>query len=64
MNTKQVAILIDFENIGIDAMNFVVEQSSKHGRIIINRAYADWTTTRGVKEKLHQLGAQIKRVPT
>ena len=58
MSNKQVAILIDFENIGIDAMNFVVEQSSKHGRIIINRAYADWTTTRGIKEKLQELGIE------
>ena len=55
MSNKQVAILIDFENIGIDAMSFVVEQSSKHGRIIINRAYADWTTTRGIKEILQEL---------
>lgn len=58
MSNKQVAILIDFENIGIDAMSFVVEQSSKHGRIIINRAYADWTTTRGIKEKLQELGIE------
>ena len=58
MDTKQVAILIDFENVGIDAMNFVVQESSKHGRIIINRAYADWTATRGVKGKLHELGIE------
>ena len=40
----QVAVLIDFENVGLTAIQWLFDQLSDVGRIIVKRAYADWTS--------------------
>ncbi|MCX6012537.1 MAG: NYN domain-containing protein [Chloroflexi bacterium] len=41
MAEKQVGVLVDFENVGFKAIQWVFEQISDVGRIIIKRSYAN-----------------------
>ena len=61
---RQVAVLIDFENVGLGSVRWLFDQVSEFGRIIVRRAYADWSTTsgkggqRGVRDQLLELGIE------
>lgn len=61
---RQVAVLIDFENVGLGSVRWLFDQVSDFGRIIVRRAYADWSTTsskgnqRGVRDQLLELGIE------
>ena len=46
MTDSNIALLIDYENVGIDSLQYLVEQISGMGRIIVKRAYADWSSER------------------
>ncbi len=39
-----VAALVDFENVGLDSIQWLFDQISDVGRIIVKRAYADWSS--------------------
>ena len=58
MNDSNIALLIDYENVGIDSMQSLVERLSGMGRIIVKRAYADWSTQRKGQERLIELGVE------
>ena len=59
METKpNIAVLIDFENVGIESMEPVIEKISKLGRVTVKRAYADWSSHRSKKELLSDLGIE------
>ena len=58
MNDSNIALLIDYENVGIDSMQGLVERLSGMGRIIVKRAYADWSTQRKGQERLIELGVE------
>ena len=58
MTDSNIALLIDYENVGIDSMQGLVEQLSGLGRIIVKRAYADWSTQRKGQEHLIELGVE------
>ena len=58
MTDSNIALLIDYENVGIDSMQSLVEQLSGLGRIIVKRAYADWSSQRKVQEHLIELGVE------
>ena len=49
LTDSNIALLIDYENVGIDSMQNLVEELSGVGRIIVKRAYADWSTQRRVQ---------------
>ncbi len=53
-----VAVLIDFENVGLDAIQFLLDQLSDVGRIIIKRAYGDWSVQRNKQEQLIEQGIE------
>ncbi|PKB60999.1 MAG: hypothetical protein BZY79_05980 [SAR202 cluster bacterium Casp-Chloro-G4] len=53
-----VAVLIDFENVGLDAIQYLLDQLSDVGRIIIKRAYGDWSVQRGKQEQLIEQGIE------
>lgn len=55
---KQIAILIDFENVGLSSMQWLFDQISDIGRIIIKRAYADWATAGDRQDQLLELGIE------
>ena len=58
MTDSNIALLIDYENVGIDSMQSLVEQLSGLGRIIVKRAYADWSSQRKGQEHLIELGVE------
>ncbi len=53
-----VAVLIDFENVGLDAIQYLLDQLSDVGRIIIKRAYGDWSVQRNKQEQLIEQGIE------
>ena len=64
---RQIAVLIDFENVGLSSIQWLFDQVSDIGRITVKRAYADWANSRNksVGEQLLQLGIEpIHRPPS
>lgn len=55
---RQVAVLIDFENVGLGSMQWLFDRISDIGRITIKRAYADWSVARSTREQVLQLGIE------
>lgn len=55
---RQIAVLIDFENVGLNAIQSLFDQISDIGRITIKRAYADWSNARNTREQVLQLGIE------
>ena len=53
-----MAVLIDYENVGLDAIEFLLDQLSDVGRVIIKRAYGDWSVQRGQQNRLLELGIE------
>jgi uncharacterized protein (TIGR00288 family) len=53
-----VAVLIDYENVGLDSIQYLLDQISDVGRITIKRAYADWSTQRNKRDQLLELGIE------
>ena len=40
---QKLALLIDAENIALDNLESVIRKISAYGRIVIQRAYGDWS---------------------
>jgi uncharacterized protein (TIGR00288 family) len=55
---SQIAVLIDYENVGLDAIQGLFDALSDIGRIIIKRAYADWSSSKSPREQLFELGIE------
>lgn len=55
---RQVAVLIDFENVGLSSIQWLFDQISDIGRITIKRAYTDWSVARSTREQVLQLGIE------
>lgn len=58
MVDANVAMLIDYENVGLGAIDHLLDQLSDVGRVIIRRAYADWSVQRGKQDQLLDLGIE------
>ncbi len=58
LTEPNVAILIDYENVGLDSIQYLLDQISDVGRITIKRAYADWSTQRNRRDQLLELGIE------
>ena len=60
MSEANVAVLIDYENVGMGAIQYLLDQLSDVGRVIIKRAYADWSVPaqRGKQDQLLELGIE------
>ena len=60
MPEANVAVLIDYENVGMGAIQYLLDQLSDVGRVIIKRAYADWSVPvqRGKQDQLLELGIE------
>tara|TARA_B100000809_G_scaffold49134_2_gene44110 strand:+ start:100637 stop:101731 length:1095 start_codon:yes stop_codon:yes gene_type:complete len=58
LTDSNIALLVDYENVGVDSLQYLVEQVSGMGRIIIKRAYADWSSQRKGQERLIELGIE------
>ncbi len=55
---RQLAVLIDFENTGLKAIQWLFDQISDIGRIIVKRAYADWSIAGDKRDQLLELGIE------
>lgn len=54
----QIAVLIDFENVGLSSVQWLFDQISDVGRIIVKRAYADWSVSSNRRDQLLELGIE------
>ena len=55
---KLVAVLVDFENAGLDSIQWLFDQISDVGRIIVKKAYADWSSAGNRRDQLLELGIE------
>lgn len=55
---KQIAVLIDLENVGLDSIEHVFKEISRDGRVIVKRAYADWSRANKSRDKILELGIE------
>ena len=63
MAESNVAVLIDFENVGgLDNIQYLLDQLSDVGRVIVKRAYADWSVQRGKRDQLLELGIEARHL--
>ncbi|MBI4198056.1 MAG: NYN domain-containing protein [Chloroflexi bacterium] len=58
MPDQQIAVLIDYENVGPSAIQWVLDQVSDVGRVIVKRAYGDWSAGRDQANQLVELGVE------
>ena len=59
MAEGQVAVLIDVENVGLSPVQELFDQLANVGRIIVKRAYGDWSGTRARdRDRLQALGIE------
>ncbi len=58
MPDQQIAVLIDYENVGPSALQWVLDQVSDLGRATVKRAYADWVAMRDQANQLVELGIE------
>lgn len=55
----KIAVLIDYENTGLDPLKQLFDQLSNVGRVLVRRAYADWSAvTRPHKDDLLALAIE------
>jgi uncharacterized protein (TIGR00288 family) len=55
---RRIAILIDSENVGLNILQSLFDQIKQEGRIIIKRAYADWSRASKNRDELFELGIE------
>ena len=60
MPDSQIGVLIDYENVGLGSVHFLFDQLSDVGRIIIKRAYADWSKASSQSTQMLELGIEPK----
>ena len=58
MSEAQIAVLIDFENVGLGSIQGLFDQLSDLGRIIVKRAYADWSSAGKQRDQVLELGIE------
>ncbi len=59
MADQQVAVLIDYENVGLHPIRWLLDQVSEIGRVVVKRAYGDWSTVGGSqRDELLALGIE------
>ena len=58
MPDHHIAVLIDFENVGLTHIRWLFDQISDMGRIVIRRAYADWSKAGSKRDDLLELGIE------
>ncbi len=72
MQTQNIAVFADFENVAIGAkdakfdtfkIEVVLQRLLDKGSVIIKRAYADWTRYSSSRKPLHEHGFELIEVP-
>ena len=68
---RSIALFMDFENIAEGAreakakfeIDLVIQRLLDKGKIIVRRAYCDWSRFSGYKQGLHQAGVEMIEIP-
>ncbi len=60
MPDSQIGVLIDYENVGLGSIRSLFDQLSDMGRIIIKRAYADWSKASSQSTQMLEFGIEAK----
>ncbi|MDP2730089.1 MAG: NYN domain-containing protein [Dehalococcoidales bacterium] len=55
---RQIAVLIDYENAGLGSLRWLFDQISDVGRVIVRKAYADWSASSDKRDELLELGIE------
>ncbi len=55
---RQIAVLVDVENVGLSSMQWLFDQLADIGRIIVKRAYGDWSGAGNKRDQLLELGIE------
>ncbi len=55
---ENVAVLIDAENIGADLFSELLQQASAMGRVIVKRAFADWSMIKNANAQIASLSVE------
>ena len=60
---QKLALLIDAENIALDNLESVIQEISAYGRIVIQRAYGDWSkeSLKNWKDSLNRFGIKAEQ---
>ena len=60
---QNLALLIDAENIALDKLESVIQKTSAYGRIVIQRAYGDWSkeSLKNWKDSLNRFGIKAEQ---
>ncbi len=58
MAESNVALLIDYENVGLDSIQYLLDELSDVGRVTIKRAYSDWSVQREKRDQVLELGIE------
>jgi uncharacterized protein (TIGR00288 family) len=58
MGEGQIAVLIDVENVGLNSIQGLLDQLSDLGRVIVKRAYADWSAAGKQRDQVLELGIE------
>ena len=58
MGEAQIAVLIDYENVGLNSIRGLFDQLSDLGRVIVKRAYADWSSAGKQRDYVLELGIE------
>lgn len=63
MDSKRIAVLIDSENTPYSKLNYIVDELSSFGQIIVKRAYGDFSSEqlKNWKQPLNELAIQAKQ---
>ena len=58
MDNKNIALLIDGENISPNYIEIIIDEANKYGKINYRRVYGDWTTSQlsAWKKKINEFG--------
>lgn len=59
---RQLAVLIDVENTGLKSIQWLFDQVADIGRIIVKRAYADWSVASNKRDQLQLIELGIEPV--
>jgi uncharacterized protein (TIGR00288 family) len=69
---QRIALFIDFENLAIGArdanykkfdINLILERLLEKGKVLVKRAYADWSRYAEYKRKFHEAAIELIEVP-
>ena len=55
---RQIAVLVDVENVGLNAIPALFEKLADVGRITVKKAYADWSSAGNRRDQLLELGIE------